>query len=106
MQHFLENLKFENNNLSTRIKKKQMVKAMYSSYGNASLACRVVGINRSTHYRWLKNDNKYAIAIDEVYERRLDESEAILMELIAKGNTKAIIFYLTTKGKHRGYNIK
>lgn len=105
MQHFLKNLTFDNDNLSTRIKKKQMVKAMYYSYGNTSLACRAVGINRVTHYRWLKNDDKYAIAIHDVNERRLDESEAILMKLIAKGSTKAIIFYLTTKGRHRGYNL-
>lgn len=104
MQHFLQNLNFDNDILSTRTKKKQMIKAMYASYGNISQSCRVVGINRSTHYRWLKNDNEYSIAIDEANERRLDESEAILMKLISKGNTKAIIFYLTTKGSHRGYN--
>ncbi|CAM1357181.1 phBC6A51 family helix-turn-helix protein [Tenacibaculum halocynthiae] len=104
MQHFSQNLNFNESNLSTRIKKKNMVKAMYMTYSNVARSCKIVGINRSTHYRWIKNDKKYMAAIDEVNEIRLDESEAALFKLITQGNTKAIKFFLSTKGRHRGYH--
>lgn len=41
--------------------------------------------------------------LDDVTEETIDVAECRLQELIASGNVTAILFYLRTKGKHRGY---
>nr|WP_321232377.1 hypothetical protein [uncultured Psychroserpens sp.] len=90
-------------NLSTRIRKKAMVKAMKSNLGNVSASTNAVGIDRSLHYKWMKSDENYKYIINENLERSLDFVEAALLKSIQAGNTTSIIFYLKTKGKSRGY---
>tara|TARA_R110002153_G_scaffold102240_3_gene238851 strand:+ start:71 stop:442 length:372 start_codon:yes stop_codon:yes gene_type:complete len=89
--------------LSTSTKKELMVQAMRSSLGNISGATDQVGINRNTHYNWMKDDSQYAQDIKDCLERSIDFAEASLMKNIQDGNTTATIFYLKTKGKKRGY---
>lgn len=40
----------------------------------------------------------------EIVERNLDAAEGKVLEAIKDGNLTAAIFYLKTKGKHRGYS--
>lgn len=89
--------------LSTKAKKELMIQAMKSSLGNISGSTDQVGINRNTHYNWMKDDPDYAQAIKDCLERSIDFAEASLMKNIQEGNTTATIFYLKTKGKNRGY---
>lgn len=88
-------------------RKKQMkhdfIDAMRKTLGNISESCKIVGIDRSTYYRWMESDKAFADSIDEVYERNTDFVETKLMKLINEENPTAIIFYLKTKGKKRGY---
>jgi len=42
-------------------------------------------------------------ALDEVTEENLDLAEGALLKGITDGNMTAVIYYLKTKGKHRGY---
>jgi hypothetical protein len=90
-------------NVNTRTKKKAMISAMKSTLGNVTASTDNVGIDRSLHYKWMKTDEKYKSEIDENIERSIDFAEAALLKRIQAGNTTAIIFYLKTKGKHRGY---
>jgi len=66
-------------------------------------ACKSIGIGRTTHYDWLKNDPEYKDAVDSIQDYRLDQAERRLDELINDKNPTAIIFFLKTKGKKRGY---
>ena len=66
-------------------------------------ACKKAGIGRTTHYNWLKNDPEYKESVDSIQDHRLDQAERRLDELIAAKNPTAIIFFLKTKGKKRGY---
>ncbi len=88
---------------STRIRKRAMINAMKSTLGNVTASADVVGIDRSLHYKWMKSDEKYRNMIKENLERSIDFVEAALFKRIQAGDTTAIIFYLKTKGKHRGY---
>lgn len=83
--------------------KKAMIQALEKSLGVVTSACKAVGINRSTHYEWLKTDEEYKAAVEDVENIALDFAESQLHKQIKDGNTAGTIFYLKTKGKKRGY---
>jgi len=83
--------------------KKSMLKALESSLGIVTTACKSVGISRNTHYRWLKEDKEYNADVNDLTNVTLDFAESKLHEQIMEGQIAAIIFFLKTKGKVRGY---
>ena len=88
----------------TNIKKKAMLQALEKSLGIVTTAAKQVGIDRWTHYDWMKADPEYKAAVDAIEDVALDFAESKLHAQIAKGDTTATIFYLNNKGKKRGYN--
>jgi len=85
------------------VKKELMIEALKKNMGIISSACEEVGISRQTHYNWLKDDEVYRKDAEEILEYTLDYVENKLLEKIKEGDNTAIIFYLKTKGKKRGY---
>lgn len=100
--------------------KAKMIQALAKTYGRVTDAAKIVDIDRTTHYRWLKEDEEYKEACEHVGEIALDFVESKLFELIDGAqkevvtdagpimiketpNPTACIFYLKTKGKKRGY---
>lgn len=83
--------------------KKQMISAMEKSLGVVTQACRMVGIDRTTHYNWLRKDSKYRQRIDAVEDIAKDFVESKLFKSIENEKEASIIFYLKTKAKDRGY---
>jgi uncharacterized Zn ribbon protein len=92
-------------NNEMEVKKKAIIEAYAKTYGNVTETCKIVGINRSTYYDWLKDDLEFKMAIDNVEpeEQFVDFVENALHQKIKDGDTTAIIFALKTKGKKRGY---
>ena len=88
---------------SRHIKKEAVLKALESSLGVVTVACRKLDLPRSTFYKWLKEDEQFAREVKEIENIALDFAESQLHEQISDGNTSATIFYLKTKGKKRGY---
>jgi len=80
-----------------------MLEALKVNYGIVSFAADQVGINRKTHYDWLKNDPEYKKEHDYIAEIAVDIVEHELFKQIKSGNHVATIFFLKTKGKNRGY---
>jgi hypothetical protein len=103
------------------IKKDAMIQALTKSLGNVSEAALAVGMCRETHYAWLKDDAEYSAAVASLKNVALDFAESQLKKLMEGAerqalthdgeivtikdapNTSAIIFYLKTQGKNRGY---
>jgi hypothetical protein len=103
------------------IKKDAMIQALTKSLGNVSEAALAVGMCRETHYAWLKDDAEYSAAVASLKNVALDFAESQLKKLMEGAerqalthdgeivtikdapNTSAIIFYLKTQGKQRGY---
>ena len=83
-------------------KKKTFIEVLRVNLGNITKACEAVGITRTTYYRWLKLKS-FKEEVDNIGEYVLDFAEHSLFTLIKENNTAATIFYLKTKGKHRGY---
>jgi len=84
-------------------KKKIMFEALQDQLGVITAAAKQTGINRRTHYKWLKADENYKFWIKQIPDLCLDFVENALLKNIKAGKTAEIIFYLKTKGKKRGY---
>ena len=84
-------------------RKKAMVEALKKSLGIVTTACKIVGIDRQTHYNWLAEDAKYAEQVEAIKDIALDFAESQLYKRMQNGSDTAIIFYLKTQGKKRGY---
>lgn len=84
-------------------KKKNFIKALRENNGIIVAASKVAGINRCTYTKWHKEDEAFREECTLILEETIDKVESKLLSLIDKLDTTAIIFYLKTKGKHRGY---
>ncbi len=97
--------KSENNlrQQNQHIKKEQFLEALEKSMGIMSQAAKKIGVDRTTPYKWMREDDDYNDRVKELLNVSLDFVEGKLFEAIQDGNITAIIFYLKTKGKVRGY---
>lgn len=106
--------------------KEKAIEALIAYRGIVTTACESIGLARSTFYNWCKEDPEFKAAVDDVNDVSIDFVEGKLFELIEgvfvekgvemdkdgdfvssvykqKPDTTAIIFYLKTKAKKRGY---
>jgi hypothetical protein len=90
-------------NKSEHLKKEQLLEALERSLGIVSTACQSIGISRTTYYKYYNDDEDFKQSVDSISNIALDCAESQLFELIKEKNVTAIIFYLKTKGKKRGY---
>jgi len=88
-----------NNNAS----KKALLQALEKNLGIVTTACKSVGLNRASFYRWYDLDKNFKANVDELSNVALDFVESQLFLNIKDRDTASIIFYLKTKGKQRGY---
>lgn len=84
-------------------RKKDFMIAFKESKGIITYACDAIGVSRQTYYYWMSTDEKFKQEIDDINESTIDLVEHKLLSLINKEDTTAIIFYLKTKGRNRGY---
>lgn len=84
-------------------KKRLFLKHFKESRGIVSYACQKAGISRTCYYNWISNDPDFKEKCDEVNEEVGDIVESKLLSAINNDDLTAIIFYLKTKGKKRGY---
>ncbi len=100
--------------------KKALLQALEKTRGIVTSACEMVGISRQTYYDYYKDDAVFKEAVEELSNVALDFAESKLMQKmngvtigkVVEGETvvyeippsdTALIFYLKTKGKKRGY---
>lgn len=84
-------------------KKHTFIQALKESFGNITKACESVGISRGCYYKWLDSDEEFKESSLNIDEYVVDMVENELLKQIRDGSTAGTIFYLKTKGKHRGY---
>lgn len=82
---------------------KRFLDAYDKSGCNVSVACKVSNVGRRTVYDWIEQSSEFAAAKEEIDEANIDYVETKLMKRIQDDDLTAIIFYLKTKGKKRGY---
>jgi len=83
--------------------KNKMLQALEKTLGVVTSACKLAGVGRTQYYTWLNEDEEFKTRVNDIENIALDFAESKLHEQIEEKNTTATIFYLKTKGKHRGY---
>lgn len=87
----------------TEERKRMFLEAFIKNCGNITEACKKANICRATFYLWLAKDPIFEQKFEDAKESLIDWAESQLYKAIREGNLTAIIFYLKTKAKHRGY---
>jgi AcrR family transcriptional regulator len=89
--------------LDTPEKKAKFLLIFSRKKTNVAEACRAMGISRRTFYDWYNDDENFKAAVEEAREAIIDWAEGKLRTRINKGSDAAVIFFLKTQGKKRGY---
>jgi len=87
----------------TQAAKERMIKALEKTMCTVSLAARLAGIDRGTHYHWLVRDSKYKEAVWEVHEVLGDTLESIAYTMALEKNPTVLLATLRAKCKDRGW---
>ena len=83
--------------------KKALLKSLEKSLGVVTTACKQVGVDRTTFYRYYKEDKEFKKQVDDLSNVAKDFVESQLFKQIQDGVPTSTIFYLKTKAKDRGY---
>jgi hypothetical protein len=86
-----------------RYSQRRVADAIRSTRGLVSLAARQLGCDRSTVENYCDRYPTVRQALHDAREQRLDIAEAMLHSAVDRGELPAIMFYLKTVGKGRGY---
>ncbi len=81
----------------------EMIDAIHEARGFLTVAADKLGCSRRTVYRYMRDYPTVQEALDDTREKRHDFVEGKLMAAINNDNIAAIIFYLKTQCKQRGY---
>ena len=95
-----------------------MIQALKKTLSVVTPALEMSGASRTRYYEWLKNDPEFKAEVESIKDEALDFAETRLMKNIAgekgvndmgqeyylnKPSDTALIFFLKTQGKKRGY---
>ena len=81
----------------------RIIEAVRESKGLLTVAAKRAGVTYWTVWKYQRDYPSVAQAVKESQEGLLDLAEAKLYQQINDGNMTAIIFFLKTRGKARGY---
>jgi hypothetical protein len=84
-------------------KKEEAVKLLIDSFFNPDFVCKQLGMHRRSFQRWTQKDPEFERACFEIKEGLKDEAEILLQKRMRNDDTTAIVFYLKTQCKGRGY---
>lgn len=81
----------------------EIVKAIFEHKGLMTFAADHLGITYTWIHKRISESLYLQEAMEYVREKRIDKAEDHLDKLVEKGNVTALIFFLKTIGKKRGY---
>lgn len=86
-----------------RFSREQVAEALVAAGGVQVDAARILGCTRSTINGYVRRYPDLQQLIIDTREETLDLAESQLIKKMKEGNMTAVIFYLKTQGKQRGY---
>jgi hypothetical protein len=82
---------------------KQVAALIEDTKGNVAVIAKRLGVNRSTVWNRCKETPTLMAALEQARESMKDNAESALYKAVLSGNITAMIFFLKTQGKDRGY---
>lgn len=93
-------------NIATRgdfDKQRLLIHALSVTRFDLNKCCRMLDISKAQLDEWAKNDPRFVKLWEEIHFQKKNFLESALMEKVAEGDTKSIIFANQTQNKDRGY---
>ena len=88
----------------TKLRKEVYLKEFKSQMGNVYRTAKATSISRKVFNDWMQKDAEFAQQVKDVYEGLTDNVVHELYDKIFKDhNIVAILYYLKTRGKSRGF---
>jgi hypothetical protein len=87
-----------------RYRQRDVVAALAESRGLVAAAARTLGCSRNTVLNYVGRFPAVAAALAEAREVQLDLTEERLFDAIDRGELVAVMYYLRTVGRSRGYS--
>ena len=87
------------------MKKTDVAQSIDKLSGNMSAIARAHKKSRAWMYEYIKKNDMWPM-VEDAREKMLDNVESALYNKALKGDTTAMIFYLKTQGKKRGWTEK
>lgn len=87
-------------------RKNLMISALIKSSCIVTQASKKIGITPQTHYNWIESDKEYAEKVSKLDNYVLDFVEGKLLQSINQGDAGNTRFFLSCKGKARGYGLE
>lgn len=84
--------------------KAEYIAAIKAARGLITVAARSLGVEFSAVYGMAKRHPEVKQAIEDSREQMLDFAESKLFENMKANDNTALIFFLKTQGRKRGYN--
>ena len=82
----------------------ELIKQIGEMRGNVTAVARRFGVSRTTIYNRINKYPTVKLALAEARDEMLDNAESVLYKQVLAGNMTALIFFLKTQGKRRGYS--
>lgn len=92
--------------MKKRYTKEQVSTALTDANGFVTIAAKNLRCQTCTVNEYIKRFPELKAVLDDARAATLDVAESQLMKLIEQGNVTAIIFFLKTQGRTRGYQEK
>lgn len=86
-----------------KVSNERFLAAIPGTGGLHTVIAGKLGINRHTVTEYIRRDPVLADAVRDEVENTLDKVESVFINACLKQDIQACMFYLKTKGKHRGY---
>lgn len=87
-----------------KLKIEQVAEALRNAGGIFTGAAQQLNCSPNTVANYVKDSPTLQSLLEELQEQHLDLAETKLIKMILDGDRTAVIFYLKTKGKGRGYS--
>jgi hypothetical protein len=95
-----QNELIKNRIVNSKIK---LLEALEKNNGIVKASCDAAQLGRTVFYEYYNTDPDFKQRVEEIRSHNVDIVESKLYEKINAGDTTAIIFYLKTQGRSRGY---
>lgn len=89
--------------MTTSVKISDIEPLVTKYMGNIAAIARHLGVSRGTIHNRMAESATLKTAIVDAREAMIDNAESVLYDQALKGNTTALIFFLKTQGRGRGY---